>query len=87
MAKYYKIDRSKGRDIDVMLIRLTNEKEGKYVSKSYTTILANDYRSFVRMKGQRLNFQKTIETERVKSVEITLEEYNETSDRLRNSFF
>ena len=85
MAKYYKIDKSEGRDTDVMIIYLKDEKEGKYVSKIYRTMLAENYQSFVMMNGERRNFQDCIKQEHVKAVEITLEEYNETSDRLRDS--
>lgn len=84
MAKYFKIDKSRGRDTDVMLIYLKNEEEGKYVSKTYKTVLADNYQSFVMLNGQMHNFLEVINKNRVKAVEISPEEFNETSDRLRD---
>jgi hypothetical protein len=83
MAKYYKIDSSKGRDTNVILIFIKDEKEGEDVSKTYRTVLSENYQSFLMRNYHSPNFKENIKKERVEAVEITVGEYNKLSDELK----
>lgn len=83
MSKYYKIDSSKGRDTNVILIFIKDEKEGKYVAKTYRTVLSENYQMFLMRNYHNPNFKENIKKERAGAVEITVEEYNKLSDELK----
>ena len=84
MGRYYKIDKSKDRDTDVMLICLQDEKTGKVVSKYYKTDLKRNYQSFVMLTDYTANFLQKIEREGTDAVEITADEFVKESERLKD---
>ena len=85
MARYYKIDKSKGRDTDVMLICVHGKELGwKVVSKYYKTDLKKNYQSYVMLTDHIADAILKLEREGTDAVEITADEFVKESERLKD---
>lgn len=86
-VKCYKIDSSKDNITNVMLIFLKNPETGEFVTKTYKTDPNRNTQSFVMMPGKNINLIKHMNKriDQGAAVELTVDEFNQLSDSLKDS--